>query len=87
MQHISKSLRQIKQGCYNLQCEMMEEPNMEPDHVAARMRSLIAGTVDLLYLPAVYLISLAYRLKCDFATKEAMAAYAHQVLTAMKVSD
>lgn len=87
MQHISKSLRQIKQGCYNLQCEMMEEPNMEPDHVAARMRPLIAGTVDLLYLPAVYLISLAYRLKCDFATKEAMADYAHQVLSAMKVSD
>lgn len=86
-QHISKTLRMVKQGCYNLQCDMMNESNMEPQHIHSQMRSLIAGTVDMLYLPALYLISIAFRMKCDITTKEAMNAYVDQVLTAMKASD
>lgn len=85
--HISSTLRLIKQGCYDLQCELMNGPIMEPGQIHGRLRPLIAGTADLLYLPAVYLIAMAYRLKCATVTKEAMEDYVDQVLTAMKASD
>ena len=85
--YMSRTLRQIKRGCYDLQVEIMDNMDVDRAHIAEMMRPLIAGTADLLYLPAIRMLGIAYRIKCHQVTKDAVNEFVEQALSAMKTPD
>lgn len=82
--YMSRIMRLVKCGCYELQCDLMNDTDMDPGRIHNRMRPLIAGTADLLYIPALKMISNAYRMKVLVATKDAINDFVDQALSAMK---
>lgn len=85
--HLSRTLRQIKRGCYELQVNIMDNMEIDRAHIAEKMRPLIAGTADLLYLPAIRMLGIAYCIKCHQDTKESVNEFVEQALSAMKTPD
>jgi hypothetical protein len=83
IKHISKTLRQVKQGCYSIQCERLDNARYVDTPLASQIRPLVAGTVDMFYLGALKLLSEAYDIKTIVDLKNGVDDYMKTVMTAM----
>lgn len=83
--YISRYLRQVKQGAYQLQCDIMDHQiNVPSDEYHRRIRTLISGTADMFYVPTIKLFSSAYELRAYFMRKKAITDYVTQTMECMK---
>ena len=78
--YMSRTLRMIKTKAYQLQCDLMNEVPMDTRHMQATVRQLVSGTINLLYLPAVYMLAVSFRMKNLIDTKNAMEQYVNQTM-------
>jgi hypothetical protein len=83
VKYISKSLRRIKQECYRIQCERLDNAHDVDIALSAEIRPLVAGTVDMFYLAALKLLSEAYEIKAIVDTKRGVDKYMKTVMNAM----
>lgn len=83
---ISKRLRLIKTTAYDLTTTLYGNPNEyeHADEYEAVMKKLIAGVVDIFFVPAVFMYALAYGMRREFAIKNAVSEYA-KTIRAMKI--
>lgn len=84
IQYISKTLRKVKQCAYDLQCEIFDNEAHNVDEHVSCVKSMIAGTADIFFIPTIYLFSVAYRIRQEFAKREAVNAYVKGTMTIMK---
>lgn len=77
---ISKRLRQVKIGCYDLLNDLMsQETDVAPEDIASRIQPLLAGTCDIFYVATLCLLNYTYQVANLLSIKSATKAYAEQI--------
>lgn len=79
---ISKTLRMVKCGCYDCQCDIMDN-NLDGSFMS-HVRPLVAGVINIFYIGAITLFADAYTIKSIMDNRKSLEAYVTEVMTNLK---
>ncbi len=79
---ISKTLRMVKCGCYECQCDIMD--NTLDGSFMSHVRPLVAGVINIFYIGAISLFADAYTIKSIMDNRKSLEAYVNEVMTNVK---
>lgn len=80
---ISKTMRMVKCGCYELQCDVMD-PDVTVESFLARVRPLVTGAINIFFVGTIKLISDAYVIKSIIDNRNSLQDYVDCVMDACK---
>lgn len=76
---LSKRLRQVKIGCYDLLNDLIDGGDAAPEDISSRIQPLLAGTCDIFYISTLALLCYTYMVANLMSIQSATKIYTEQI--------